>query len=181
MTTSQASENTRGKYIFDTAWQAELERLRALETIWDGYSRHNLEATGLATGWRCLEVGAGAGSIARWLCDRVGAQGSVVATDTDVRFLDSAQSNLEVRRHDITRDELETAAYDLVHTRLLLEHLPQHEVALDRMIAALKPGGWLVIEEFDHVSFLPEPQSTPAAQRTWSAFLRSIRAAGAAT
>ena len=175
MTTSPTTGDTRSDYIFDTAWQAEMERLRALETIWDGYSQQNLDATGLAPGWRCLDVGAGGGSIARWLGERVGDQGHVVATDTDVRFLDAGTSpNLEVRRHDITIDGLESRAYDLVHTRLLLEHLRDHEAALEHMIAALKPGGWLVVEEFDHVSFLPEPQSTTQAHETWSAFLRAF-------
>jgi ubiquinone/menaquinone biosynthesis C-methylase UbiE len=95
----------------------------------------------VAEGWHCLEVGAGGGSIATWLCDRVGAAGHVVATDIDPRFLDAVGSpNLEVRRHDIASDPLPEAAFDLVHTRLVLVHLPEREAALRRIVRALKPG-----------------------------------------
>jgi hypothetical protein len=38
------------------------------------------------------------------------------------------------------------------------------------MIEALKPGGWLVLEEFDHVSFLPDPESSPEARAAWQAW-----------
>jgi SAM-dependent methyltransferase len=74
----------------------------------------------------------------------------VVATDLDTRFLEEIDApNLEVRRHDILGDELEPESFDLVHSRFLLEHLAEYQAALDRMVAALKPGGWLVAEDVD--------------------------------
>jgi SAM-dependent methyltransferase len=56
---------------------------------------------------------------------------------------------LEVRRHDITRDPLPEAAYDLAHARLVLLHLPERLTALRAMARSLRPGGWLVLDEFD--------------------------------
>ena len=44
--------------------QVERERLRNLEAWLDPITARHLEATGVAVGWRCLEVGAGGGSIA---------------------------------------------------------------------------------------------------------------------
>ena len=41
--------------------QPELERLRMIEQVFDSASRRRLLATGLQEGWRCLEVGPGAG------------------------------------------------------------------------------------------------------------------------
>jgi chemotaxis methyl-accepting protein methylase len=71
----------------------------------------------------------------------------VVATDIDPRFLDRIRStNLETRKHDILRDDLEVGHYDLVHCRKLLQHLPEPEKALKRMADALRRGGWLLIE-----------------------------------
>jgi len=59
----------------------------------------------VAAGWRCLEVGAGGGSIAEWLCDRVGPDGRVVATDLDTRWVAKlSQPYLEVRVHDLLED-----------------------------------------------------------------------------
>jgi SAM-dependent methyltransferase len=120
-----------------------------LEDWADAATVRHLQATGVGPGWRCLDVGAGAGSVARWLAGGVGESGVVVAADLNPRFLDDVPTNVEVRRLDITKDELEAKAYDLVHSRLLLMHLSDPTAALDRMVAALKPGGWLVTEEAD--------------------------------
>ncbi len=162
-------------YVFDNAWQEERRRLDAVEAGWDLVSIANLQAIGVMKGWHCLEVGAGGGSIAVWLCNHVGTDGRVVATDLDPRFLTAIDApNLEVRRHDIVQDPIEGDSYDLVHARLLLEHLPQNETALDRMIEALRPGGWLLVEDFDHASFLPDPASDATYQTLWDGLLRAF-------
>jgi SAM-dependent methyltransferase len=73
----------------------------------------------------------------------------VVATDLDTRFLEAAaQDGVAVLRHDILNDPLEPASFDLIHTRLLLMHLPERERALDNMLRALRPGGTLLVEDF---------------------------------
>jgi SAM-dependent methyltransferase len=111
-------------YAFENAVAMQRRRLGALEALLDAGTIRHLEARGVAAGWRCLEVGAGGGSIAAWLCDRVGVTGSVVATDLDVTVLAAlTRPNLEVRGHDVLADELPPAAFDLVHLRLLLAWL----------------------------------------------------------
>ncbi len=127
----------------------ELERLHLLGQMLDGDTTLRLAALGVSGGWRCLEVGAGAGSIARWLAERVGPTGHVVATDIDLRFLGDVRPTVEVRRHDVTSDPLEDGAYDLVHCRMLLMHLSRPEVTLRKLTRALRPGGWLLAEEAD--------------------------------
>ncbi len=37
----------------------------------------------------------------------------------------------------------------------MLSHLPERDTALQRMVSALKPGGWLLCEEMDNVSAAP--------------------------
>ena len=128
---------------------SESTRLRNIQQASDSFTIKHLEATGIGQGWRCLEIGAGGGSIAGWLGDRVGATGSVVATDVDLQRLGDLGAPVEVRRHDIAREGLESAAYDLVHCRLVLQHLTEPVVALQKMATAVAPGGWLVIEEGD--------------------------------
>jgi SAM-dependent methyltransferase len=95
-------------------------------------------------------VGAGRGSIARWLSARLGPGGHLVAADIDCRFLGDLPENVEVRELDIRSDDVETGSYDLVHCRALLMHLPDPLAALSRMAAALRPGGLLVAEEGDY-------------------------------
>ncbi len=145
-------------YALDNAWQRARQRLTALEAWLDPGTICHLEARGVAPGWHCLEVGAGGGSIASWLGGRVGASGSVLATDIDPRHLEAlAHPHVRALRHDIISDPLPADTFDLAHTRLVLMHLPAWETALDRMIAALKPGGWLVVEEMDFAATALDP------------------------
>jgi SAM-dependent methyltransferase len=154
------------RYMLDNARDETADRFAALSTLFDSTTTCHLERCGVRCGWRCLEVGAGGGSIATWLADRVGASGAVLATDIEPRFLSAlAHPNLEVRRHDIGVDALPERSFDLVHARLVLMHVPDRDEALERMIAALKPGGWIVAEEFDSVSLLPAPDQCPSETR----------------
>ncbi len=137
-------------YVFDQGWHGERERLTEIEGSYDGYSRQRMAALGVGDGWRCLEVGFGAGSLALWLADQVGSAGQVTAVDIDPRFLDGqGRANLDVRKFDILTDELEDGSFDLAHTRAVLEHLPERQRALERMISAVRPGGWLMLEGID--------------------------------
>jgi len=168
-----------GTYVFDQAWQKELDRLTALESLFDGATKRLLDDLGVSAGWRCLEVGCGAGSIARWLADRVGATGHVLATDLDTRFLDGhGRDNLAVRTHNIVTDSLDEAAYDLIHARALLVHLPDRDQVLKRLVSALRPGGWLLLEDVDFggatASMLA--QYVTAAQHARAAMERVYRA-----
>ena len=142
-------------YLFEHSWDQERRRLDLLEQVFDPGTEEHLGRIPLRAGGRCLEVGAGAGSIARWMCDRVGPDGWVVATDLDTGFLEQlTEKNLEVRRHDIVADELEEDAFDLVHSRLVLDHLPARQQVVKRLAAALRPGGWMVQEVFDWSSLV---------------------------
>jgi SAM-dependent methyltransferase len=146
-------EATQSDGYFWTDHQAddELTRLKLIEQFNDPYTFRHLDAIGVADGWRCLEVGAGAGSVMRWLSQRVGPAGKVVAVDLDVRFLgDNSAQNVEVRRCDITQDPIEPSSYDLVHARSVLMHLRDPVAVLRRMTAALRPGGWLMVEDVDN-------------------------------
>jgi ubiquinone/menaquinone biosynthesis C-methylase UbiE len=156
------------QYIFANAAEQARQRFQSLEELYDPRTVHFLEATGVGPGWRCLEVGAGGGSIAAWLADRVGSSGHVLVTDIDPRHLDALAEagwpNVEVQRHDVGQDPLPAATFDLVHARLVLIHVPQREAALARLVAALKPGGWIVVEDFDPVS-----STVVFRQPTWKA------------
>ena len=73
------------RYVFGSVDDdAERTRLRLLEAWADAQTLRCLGEIGVRPGWRCLEVAAGAGSVARWLAGEVGPSGTVVASEYDV-------------------------------------------------------------------------------------------------
>jgi SAM-dependent methyltransferase len=167
------------EYVFEQAWAQERLRLDALGRMYDPGSFAVLAERGIADGWRCLEVGGGSGTIARWMKQQVGARGTVVATDLDPRFLEPlVAEGVDVRRHDIVSDPLEEGAFDLVHARAVLQHIPRRDEALARMIRALRPGGWLVIEDIVSPSPLCHPD-LPVWAKILGAVDAGLRKAGA--
>jgi SAM-dependent methyltransferase len=123
-------------------------RLSALEALCDPVSTTTLTRVGLSPDWHCLEIGAGRGSIARWLAGQC-PYGSVTATDTDIHHIaDLRIPNLRVRQHDIVDGpDMPDGSFDLAHVRALLVHLPDRHAVLRRVLSWLAPGGWLVVEE----------------------------------
>ena len=175
--------NETPRYLLDNAaWEAE-RRFSSLEALYDPVTFRHLAATGVGAGARCLEVGAGGGSVARRLAEHVGPSGSVLATDIDPRWFASGDvSTIEVRRHDIAHDPLPASEFDLVHARLVLIHLPKRDAVLQRMVAALRPGGWLVLEDYDleRLDLWPEPRDSAQelANRVWQAWLTFLEGGG---
>jgi len=140
----------------------EHRRLTLIERAYDAFTIAHLERTGVAEGWRCLEVGAGAGSIAAWMAHRAGPA-NVTATELFPQYLVGvAEQGVRVLRHDVTVDPPPGAEFDLIHARLVLEHLRARDDVVERLASWLAPGGWLVVED---VAFAPEIAVRPALRR----------------
>jgi SAM-dependent methyltransferase len=167
-----------GRYAFARSWGREDERLAALERQLDPVSQAAIEHLGLAAGWRCWEAGGGRGSMAAWLAGRVTATGAVLATDIDISGLAGLdQANITIARHDLAREKAPPGGFDLIHARLVLEHLPEPAAVVAKLALALRAGGWLVLEDADGLRFDAEPpeQSFAAITGPWQ---RAARAAG---
>jgi precorrin-6B methylase 2 len=157
-----AAHTQWGEVLFDPAEPTERRRVRLLETALDPITIRGLSLLDVQPGWRCWEVGAGGGSIARWLADRAGAA-NVVSTDLHVEPLqDVAELGVHVICHDVSAEEPPGSGFDLIHARAVLDHLPSREEVVPRLAAALAPGGWLVI---DAAWLAPEVSSEPAISR----------------
>jgi SAM-dependent methyltransferase len=146
-------------YLLDNARAEAGARFAALSAIFDPPTFRRIDGFGIGPGWRCWEVGAGGPSVPRGLAERVGPTGRVLATDIDVSWTrEAAGPVVEVRRHDVARDEPPGETFDLVHARLVLVHVADRERALRSMVAALKPGGRLLLEDADPAL---QPLSSP--------------------
>jgi len=164
-------------YAFPNAWELARRRVELLEAAHDPTSLRRAEALGIGPGWDCLEVGAGGGSFARWLAERVGPSGSVIAVDVDTRLIEELDApGLEIHEMNVEEDELPTAEFDLVHTRLLLLHVPGRDAVLRKLAGALRPGGLLLVEE-DDIYPVRALEAGPYRD-AWDAFLTVTDRAG---
>ncbi|MET9257120.1 methyltransferase [Streptomyces sp. NPDC003717] len=137
-------------YLLDNRQDEAAERFDAFAALFDPTTFRHLSALGVGPGWRCWEVGAGGTSVVSWLAKKVGPTGRVVASDIDTsRLTAAARPPVEVRLHDVGADEPPGEDFDLIHARLVLVHVADREKALLSMVAALRPGGRLLIEDAD--------------------------------
>jgi SAM-dependent methyltransferase len=150
----------------------EQDRLRVLARVADARTRRALTDVGITQGWHCCDVGSGAGTVVAWMAEQVGPSGRVVSVDVDTRFQPPSAGVVDVRTLDVTRDPLGENEFDVVHARAVLQHLAQRETILDAMIAAAKPGGWVVIADVDWIQF--DAQAVPEPFATLSRTLREL-------
>jgi SAM-dependent methyltransferase len=162
-------------YVLDNAHAAAATRLAILERLYDPISRANvIGAVGPDLSGRDVwEVGAGAGSVARWLA----SSGAVVlATDVDLRHLDA--TGCDHLRHDVITEE-PPGVFDLIHARLVLSHLPSPLPVISRLVDALTPGGWLCVEELDPMlPYQPAADAEHLLNRVGRAFTRALASRG---
>lgn len=169
-------------YALDNAAPQAAARFTELERLYDPVSVRQLDAVAPAPGWRCWELGAGGGSVAVELARRVAPCGHVYATDLDPRWTSAdAHAAVEVLRHDVVTDPPPAAGLDLIHARLVASHLAAWPAVLTTLVAALAPGGWLLVEELDPMQpYQPDPR-TPTdhlVNRVGDAFTRVLAGGG---
>ncbi|MFI7062270.1 class I SAM-dependent methyltransferase [Kribbella sp. NPDC050124] len=155
-------------YIFDTGSELGTHHLDHLGKLLNRPTAWVLERVGLRLDMRCLELGAGNGSIANWLAGRTH---EVVAVDIDTSQLNDVAPGVQVIRHDL-RDGLPVQGpFDLIHARLLLVHLPEREQLLGRLVDALAAGGWLVLGDLTDRPLQTLAVPEPADQDLWDKML----------
>lgn len=147
---SEVATVSESSYLMSNTHPETAARFEGLERTLDPVSIGHLDRIGVNPGARCLEIGCGGGSIARWLSREVGPDGHVLAVDLDTRwFQHDGSAQLEVRELDLVTGPIPNGPWDLIHERLVLQHIPARLAILDALVATLAPAGWLVLEDFD--------------------------------
>jgi len=167
-------------YIFDDKPEdREFRRLQLIEAAADADTIDLLEQVGVAKGWRCLELGAGAGSIARWMGEQVGPGGLVVALDKKTAHLRLRSSPpYRIVEGDVLTAPLD-GTVDVLHARYVLIHNKQDEDILKKIRGHVRSGGFAVLEEPDFTSALRlNPDGDAADQRVNEAICRMFVNAG---
>ncbi len=138
---------TSGRYLLDKD-TGGTDRLDLLASLGDTRTTRRLEALGITEGWECLELGPGTGTVALWMAERVAPSGHVVAVDIDTsKMAGKEHPALEVQQADLAVADLGTNRFDLITERAVLLWIPEAEAVLERAFTALKPGGWILVQE----------------------------------
>lgn len=162
-----------GDWLFHYARDGELARLLALAAAFDPASYARLSALGVGPGWRCLDVGAGPGTLAGWLAEEVGEGGQVVAVDRDSGFLtDTGDLRVTIVEGDVTAAHFDPGRFDLVHARFLLMHLRDRDRVLPRLASWVRPGGWLVVSDSADLGTRSSPHES--YRRTFTALWQAL-------
>jgi ubiquinone/menaquinone biosynthesis C-methylase UbiE len=146
----------------------EYQRLRRQSQAWEKAATAILDEAGLVEGMTCLDVGCGPGEVMRLMGNRVGRKGKVTGLDSDgkmgregLEVLKSlGKSNFEFIEGNV--ELLQTLVgekYDVVYSRFLLHHLKDPVSILRKMYDVTKPGGSVVIQDYDFRTWDEYPPS----------------------
>ncbi len=144
---------------------------------------HRRLAALLRPGQRVLDVGCGTGAITRGIAEAVGPGGRAVGVDVNAGLIEAARrahgaiSNLSFDVHDLyalpSRE-----AFDVVSASRVLQWLAEPGRALAAMTGAARPGGRVVVLDYNHDKLRLEPAPPPVARDFLAAFLNWRAQAG---
>ena len=117
-----------------------------------------------ARSWRALDCGAGTGLLTLNLLSHVA---DICATDSSTGMLEQLQKKISAAKipnvstllWDADGEPCPREGFDVACSAMVLHHLRDVPAAMQRMNAALRPGGWLALAdlETEDGSFHPDP------------------------
>jgi ubiquinone/menaquinone biosynthesis C-methylase UbiE len=136
----------------------EYQRLRRQAKVWEPATMRVLRKAGLRKGMSCLDVGCGPGEVMRLMGKKVGTTGQVTGLDYDgkagrqaIKMLQAtAKSHFTFIEQDIeTAQDIPGQPFDLTYARFFLLHARDPIAVLRKMYAWTKPGGCIVVQDFN--------------------------------
>jgi SAM-dependent methyltransferase len=181
-----AVNSSSAAYVFG-AGRTEQQRLIDQAEGLEPEARWLLDHIGIEKGWRAADIGCGPIGVLNLLSERVGPKGAVVGFEREQRFADMTWSEIEKRglknasivQGDVLSANLESGSFDLVHERLVLMNVPQpnQRALVEQMVALLKPGGSIALQDYDRVSYVCYPEH-PSWTILLDAYTEAFRASG---
>ncbi len=136
----------------------EYQRLHGQAQIWEVDTKRVLQQVSLKGGMTCLDVGCGPGDVIRQIGEIVGPSGHVTGLDTDGKLGREALNMMQATTKsqfafiegDVEElDDISGQPFDLTFARILLIHLWDPIAVLQKMYDWTKPGGHIVVQEYD--------------------------------
>ena len=173
------------RYLMDDT-REDCERLGRQARMWSRVLAEVLATLKVGDGWRCLELGCGTGVGLEQIARRVGAAGEVLGVDINPRPIEYAREalrrsgfqNARFMAQDIESLELEPGVFDLVYARIFLYHMPDHEAVFRKMTHWVRPGGLVLVQDYD-CSALRHIPALPCYARYQELFERAVGLCGA--
>jgi SAM-dependent methyltransferase len=137
---------SRCTYALDNSAVTAPGMLDYLTQMLNSFTIEMLRGAGLKGGSRCLDLGAGNGSVAHEMAQIAGPHGRVVAVDIDPRHIPPV-AGVEIVRCDVVGEKLPAGPFDVIHDRLMGPHLSEGERrdVLTRAAGELAPGGVIAL------------------------------------
>lgn len=159
MSHSSRTDDSDDRYLLGHGEQ-EWQRLLHQHGVWRHTLLDSLAAHGIGLGARVLEAGCGNGALLADLADLVGAEGRAVGVEIDtgaaedaLRWAAAGRPWVEVRAGDLMQLDSVLGPeppFDLVVSRWVLSFLPDPAAAVARLAEQLRPGGLLVVQDYDY-------------------------------
>lgn len=168
------------EYILGTN-QTELDRLGFQHKVWKKVTDNFLGRVNVQKGWKCLDVGAGPGYVSLELRELTGDTGEVTAIEPSELYLNHLKEqcaknnfrNVKFIQGNLEEVNLEKDHYDLIYLRWVIDFVPEPEQFLLKLLAALKKGGVIAIQDYnyDGISLFPKGGAfdnvTETVRRYW--------------
>ncbi|MGX1971309.1 class I SAM-dependent methyltransferase [Streptomyces kronopolitis] len=165
-----------GEGLFRPEETGEGDRIDLGALAYDGVSTARLAALGAGPGWHCLDVGAGTGTLSRWLLESAGVE-TVLAVDRDTRFLAGKDTpGLSTLSADISAPGFDPGRFQLVHARFVLMHLRCWRRMIATLAGLLAPDGVLVLSDAVDLTSAGAPATpyTTVMRTMWQALRETI-------
>jgi len=180
----ESAMTTDRDYVLGTH-DDEITRLGLQHDVWRPYASAAWQRAGFTRGQALLDLGCGPGWATADLAAIVGPQGRVIGVDRSTRFLAAARERVRSRGlanaefHEVDLDEQPLPATDLdgVWSRWVFAFVRRPRPLLERVAAALRPGGTIVLHEY--VGYRGWRLSPPSAE--FNAFVEHVVSSWQAT
>lgn len=146
---TETTQAVDGQYTYHelTGTAEEARRQERVAEVYDEPSTRILTDLAIQPEWRCLDAGCGNGTVAEWISRRA-HNGLTIACDIDAANIKVEPSAvLKPMVCDIADADFEPGSLNVIHARLMLQHIADREQVLDKMVSWLAPGGWLVVAD----------------------------------
>lgn len=135
----------------------------------------------IKAGQRVLDVGSGIGGPARYLAHKTGCEVTAVELQEDAHQVAvdlTRRCGLEGQVHHVNADFLDPgeifADFDAVVSWFVFLHIPQRELLLTLCREALRPGGYLYVNDFHEIGRMSDEERHSLAVNVFCEWLPSF-------